>query len=155
MHHNIFLIFILLNAVLGTTILTCRKILLKRFTVIENLMFDLIFVSSFLLLIVFLMLDKKAFFKKVKDGVFKKSLPLIVCMSLLIGISIFLGFFLIKTTDVSYFYSLRTGTRIVLITLVGYFLFSEKITLQKIIGITLILAGIIMVHSGSAKNITK
>ena len=72
-------------------------------------------------------------------------------MTLLIGCSIVLGHTLLKNTDISYFYSLRTGMRIILITLVGYLFFSEAMSIQKIFGFAFILLGIFLIHYKNGK----
>ena len=153
MHHHNLLLLLLINAILGTLIISCRKILLKRFSVGENMLFDLVFVTAILIIISYFLVDKKQFIKKCYDGTVQKSLPIILIMTILIGFSIVLGHTLLKNTDMSYFYSLRTGMRIILITLVGYFFFSEEITLQKLAGFIFILLGIFLVHyKNNSKN---
>ena len=151
MHRHYLLLLLLINAILGTMIISCRKILLKRFSVGENMVFDLVFVTAILLIISYFLVDKKQFLKKCYDGTFKKSLPIILVMTLLIGCSIVLGHTLLKNTDMSYFYSLRTGMRIILITLVGYLFFSEAMTIQKIFGFVFILLGIFLIHYKNGK----
>jgi multidrug transporter EmrE-like cation transporter len=151
MHHHHLLLLLLITAILGTMIISCRKILLKRFSVGENMVFDLVFVTAVLLIISYFLVDKEQFLKKCYDGTFKKSLPIILVMTLLIGCSIVLGHTLLKNTDMSYFYSLRTGMRIILVTLVGYLFFSEAMTIQKIFGFIFILLGIFLIHYKNGK----
>lgn len=78
------------------------------------------------------------------DG-FKKLLPGILSLSCY-AISFYLLSKILVTMPVGIVYALWSGVGIVLISLIGYVFFSQKLDIAAISGISLILAGVLIIN---------
>lgn len=83
-------------------------------------------------------------FLKLSDG-FSKLVPTLI-MALLYGISFFPLAIALKRMDVSVAYAVWSAVGTALVTIMGMFLFHEKISLVRITGIGLIILGVVALN---------
>jgi len=81
---------------------------------------------------------------KLSDG-FTKTIPSVL-MFIFYILSLIALTFALKKFDVSSAYAIWSGVGTALITIVGFYLFKESITITKIISIALIIIGVVGLH---------
>ncbi len=81
---------------------------------------------------------------KLSDG-FTKTIPSVLIFIFYI-LSLIALTFALKKFDVSSAYAIWSGVGTALITIVGFYLFKESITITKIISIALIIIGVVGLH---------
>jgi len=100
---------------------------------------------NFLFLLIAILLETIATSSlKASDG-FTKLIPSILTIIGYAGAFYFLSL-TIRTIPLGIAYALWSGIGIVLISAVGYFLFKQKLDLPAILGISLIVAGVIIIQ---------
>ncbi|ETT81427.1 multidrug efflux SMR transporter [Viridibacillus sp. FSL R5-0477] len=95
---------------------------------------------------------------KLSEG-FSRLYPSILMIVFYLGSFIFLTLSL-KNLDVSVAYAIWSGVGIVIITLIGFFMFQEGLSTVKAVSIILILIGVVTLnmeskHSGSIEEISQ
>jgi drug/metabolite transporter (DMT)-like permease len=127
------------------------KNLRRKFESIEVIIFLHLIYTLFILPFIFI-----TFFKdKSKIIEFKnkvKSLkPLVLASAFLVvvlGISAQYGFnSLLKNNDVTYVVPIIRGVSSLLILSIGYFIFAEKMTIKKVLGILAVISGVYLISS--------
>lgn len=68
------------------------------------------------------------------------------------GVSFYLLSLTLKVMPVGIVYAIWSGLGIVLITLIGFFAFGQKIDLPAFVGMGLIIAGVLIIHLFSASS---
>ncbi|MDA7026704.1 multidrug efflux SMR transporter [Bacillus sp. CLL-7-23] len=81
---------------------------------------------------------------KLSNG-FSKLVPSFLLLVFYVASLIFLTLTL-KTMDISIAYAVWSGMGIVFISIIGFFYFNESISLIKVVAITLIIAGVVMLN---------
>ncbi|NPC91839.1 multidrug efflux SMR transporter [Bacillus sp. WMMC1349] len=82
---------------------------------------------------------------KLSNG-FSKLFPSILLLVFYVASLIFLTLTL-KTMDISIAYAVWSGMGIVFISIIGFLYFNESISLLKVVAITLIIAGVVMLNT--------
>tara|TARA_X000000950_G_scaffold284891_1_gene389133 strand:- start:13731 stop:14171 length:441 start_codon:yes stop_codon:yes gene_type:complete len=146
MNHLSFPILII-SSFLATSIYTLRKFLLNHFTIEENMFIDVLLYPIGMIIFLYFMLDMNKLKKKWNNGTIKKFIPYFLLATVLIVISIYLGFWLVANHDMSWIKPIRSGLVIILISLAGFFLYNETFSMKKILGTLLIVCGIVTMNS--------
>ena len=127
------------------------KDLIKYFNNYEIIVFYHIVYHLFILSFIgfFLMYDKKhivSFFKKTKT--IPKPLMFIVFSIVLLGlISQYSYFYLLRHLGVNEILSIVRGSSVILVLLIGYFIYKENLSIMKILGIFLVLSGMLLINN--------
>lgn len=87
---------------------------------------------------------------KASEG-FTRPLPALVCM-LAFAIAFYFLSLTLKVLPIGIVYAIWSGAGIVLISILGYFVFGQRLDLPALVGIGLILLGVVVINtlSGSA-----
>ena len=132
-------------AIFGTFIGISRKYHLVKIGVNALTLLDIIITNSILLTYIFYnttLVDLKDSFNKLT--VFDFIMCIIV--SMLIAFSVIIGRSLLLNNDISTLTLIHTIINIILSVLLGYLIYNEKITLNKTIGIILVIIGSFFIH---------
>lgn len=81
---------------------------------------------------------------KLSDG-FTKLIPSILCI-VGYGVSFYFLSLVLKIIPIGVSYAIWSGVGIVLISIVGLFLFDQQLDVPAILGISLIISGVLVIH---------
>ena len=132
-------------AFVGTFIGISRKYHLVKIGVTALTLLDIIITNSILLTYIFYnttLVDLKDSFNKLTVYDF----IMCVIVSMLIAFSVIIGRSLLLNNDISTLTLIHTIINIILSVLLGYLFYNEKITLNKTIGIILVIIGSFFIH---------
>lgn len=137
--------FIIIIAFLGALISTSHKYYLQKIGVEAVTIIDVIFTS---IVVIFLTLMAKPKNKILKDinQLTKIDWIIFLITSIALGFSIIIGRQLLLHNDLGDLAVLDGGVDIILTTFVSYLFYKEIITIQKAIGIILVLAGMFVLN---------
>ena len=137
--------FIIIIAFLGALISTSQKYYLQKVGVEALSIIDVIFTS---IVVIFLTLMAKPKNKILKDinQLTKIDWIIFLITSIALGFSIIIGRDLLLHNDLGYLAVIDGGVDIILTTLISYLFYKEIITIQKVIGIILVLAGMFVLN---------
>lgn len=107
---------------------------------------DSIIITSLILIFSSYLIGPKEMIKDIKKFDFDTWL-LTFSISTLISITVFIRYYLLDNFEISKFKPILIAIRTISIVLVGYLIFDEKLTTNKIIGCLLILIGIFFISS--------
>ena len=144
--NNIFVYLIILISFFGLfrSILKKKRINLNnKWTIISV---DSIIITSLILLFSCYLIGPNEMLKDIKNFDFDTWL-LTFSISTLIAITVFSRYYLLDNFEISKFKPILIAIRTILIVIVGYLLFDEELTRNKIIGCILILLGICFISS--------
>ena len=118
----------------------------------ENLMINYILIAVYLIfslagVFLFKIGCQKEFLVSVSTGIFSLNISLISIMGLLSYVCSFLMYmFLISKFDMTYIVPVTTGITYILTFILAVLIFKEAITVNKVIGSVLILAGVLVIN---------
>ena len=123
-----------------------KKLYIKHLNAIDLLFLqNIIYNSIFLLLFIYIYLNKRTYISKIikRYQKFPKHLYIVIILSILLSIwAYYLSVILLRKYDVTiYFPLIRAGT-LITVFLIGYFIFNENINSKQILGLILLLLGI-------------
>ena len=146
---NIYLYFIPV-IIFWTFDLYFNKIMLKHLDNFQLIfLYHIIFSLFYLVIFSYLYLNQRKTIGKMIQQY--KKLPLQLYGLIIIAVMLaFTSFFsimhLIKNLDITYFISVIRGISLLLALFIGFFLFKEKVSVQRILGTVLIVGGIIVIR---------
>lgn len=118
----------------------------------ENLMINYILIAVYLIfslagVFLFKIGCQKEFLVSVSTGIFSLNISLISIMGLLSYVCSFLMYmFLISKFDMTYIVPVTTGITYILTFILAVLIFKESVTVNKVIGSVLILAGVLVIN---------
>lgn len=142
--NNIIILSIAL-AISGTFIVIARKYHLLKIGINALTLLDIFMTNSILLVYIYYNTN----FKDIKDSFSKLTVyDFILCfmVSSLIAFSVIIGRSLLLSNDISSLTMIHTIIDILLSVLLGYLIYNEKITMNKSIGVILVIIGSFFIH---------
>tara|TARA_Y100000996_G_scaffold412195_1_gene397750 strand:+ start:180 stop:617 length:438 start_codon:yes stop_codon:yes gene_type:complete len=130
-------------SILTTVTWTLRKTVLKNQDVISFVVLETFFVCAAILIGSYFILGHKKFIE-VPTSLSLNQFGYMSLLGVLIAGSIYSMRYLIKYEDISKLSPMIGGTKTIMVTIVGIFLFGEEITLRKLISIALIVTGLFL-----------
>ena len=118
----------------------------------ENLMINYILIAVYLIfslagVFLFKIGCQKEFLVSVSTGIFSLNISLISIIGLLCYVCSFLMYmFLISKFDMTYIVPVTTGITYILTFILAVLIFKESVTVNKVIGSVLILAGVLVIN---------
>ena len=146
---NIYLYFIPV-VIFWTFDLYFNKVMLKHLDNFQLIfLYHIIFSLFYVVIFSYLYLNQRKTIGKMIQQY--KKLPLQLYGLIIIAVMLaFTSFFsimhLIKNLDITYFISVIRGISLLLALFIGFFLFKEKVSVQRILGTVLIVGGIIVIR---------
>ena len=146
---NIYLYFIPV-VIFWTFDLYFNKVMLKHLDNFQLIfLYHIIFSLFYLVIFSYLYLNQRKTIGKMIHQYKKLPLQLYGLITLAVMLA-FTSFFsimhLIKNLDITYFISVIRGISLLLALFIGFFLFKEKVSFQRILGTILIVGGIIVIR---------
>ncbi len=137
--------FSIFLSILGVMVTVSRKYYLTKIGVHSVTMIDTVLTSTIVLLMIFFHATPTQIFAGMKKMNYKDWL---ICLATSFGIaiSILLGRNLLIHNDLAYLDILDGGVDLIVTAFVAYFFYKEEMTLNKIIGLVLVLVGMAMLH---------
>ena len=132
-------------AISGTFIVIARKYHLLKIGINALTLLDIFMTNSILLVYIYYNTN----FKDIKDSFSKLTVyDFILCfmVSGLIAFSVIIGRSLLLNNDISSLTMIHTIIDILLSVLLGYLIYNEKITMNKSIGVILVIIGSFFIH---------
>ncbi len=87
---------------------------------------------------------------KASEG-FTRPLPVLIC-ALAFGVAFYCLALTLKVMPIGIVYAIWSGAGIVLISIMGYFLFSQTLDLPAMVGIGLIILGVVVINTLSSST---
>ena len=140
---------LLIFSILTTITWALRKGLLQKQNLVSFVLLETIFVATAIIISSYYYLGPKKFFN-IPYETDTKTLLSMMMVSVPICASVFIMLYLIKYEDLSHMWPLIGGIKTLMIVLVGVYLFEEKLTIEKVIGILLIMFGLFMLVNGNS-----
>ncbi|MDA9298756.1 EamA family transporter [Crocinitomicaceae bacterium] len=141
-----FIITFSLVASLASVFITFgRKQMFKKYDVETVYFIDLILSTIFVLFFLFVFGNTKNIVSNTKKFTMK-DWGIISGTALALSSTVILGGKILENNDISYLTLLDTGVDVLASVLVAYLFYNEELTLKKIIGLVLILAGVFIIH---------
>ena len=141
-----FIIAFSLVASLASVFITFgRKQMFKKYDVETVYFIDLILSTIFVLFFLFVFGNTKNIVSNTKKFTME-DWGIIAGTALALSSTVILGGKILKNNDISYLTLLDTGVDVLASVLVAYLFYNEELTLKKIIGLVLILAGVFVIH---------
>lgn len=139
------IVFSIIIAIVDAFIGIGRKHHLNRYSVHTITLIDTILTGA----VFFIILLSNSSIKDIvhEIGTFSmKDWAIFLVTSIGIATSVLLGRLLLQNNSIAYLGMLETGIDLLATVVLAYFIYNEKLTLQKIIGLAMIVGGIIFVH---------
>ena len=117
----------------------------KKYDVETIYFIDLILSTIFILFFLFVFGNTKNIVSNTKKFTMK-DWGIIAGTALALSSTVILGGKILENNDISYLTLLDTGVDVLASVLVAYLFYNEELTVKKIIGLVLILAGVFIIH---------
>ena len=142
---NFIVAFSLVASLTSVFITFGRKQMFNKYDVETVYFIDLILSTIFVLFFLFTFGNTKNIVSNTKKFTMK-DWGIIAGTALALSSTVILGGKILENNDISYLTLLDTGVDVLASVLVAYLFYNEELTVKKIIGLVLILAGVFIIH---------
>ena len=140
MNYN-FYILLIISLIISSPIVFLKNDILKKISITEEIII-VSFIISISVLIIYILYEKKSL-SDLQKITTMEIMPKLLLYTLLITISLLLGNYILKNEGkVIRYTTFRRSLSLILMLILGYFVFNEKITRNTCLGIGIIIVGL-------------